>query len=184
MFSVAAPIDLAVTTSLYALATASPVFSFLAVFVAQWLPYCAIIFVVLYEFVVDEDERTVIPARLRHIFIPVLAALLLVVGMKFFIHEPRPFVGEMGITPLVSVVDPFRSFPSAHAAVFSALFGALFVYRVSFWKWYGVIALAVAAGRIATGVHWASDVFFGLLLGFVVAFVWGRVSIRRQEKNI
>lgn len=184
MLSFIASVDLSVTSALYALATASPVFSFLAVFAAQWLPYCAIIFLVVYEFVVDEDERTIIPARLRQLLAPVFMVLLLVVGMKLFIHEPRPFVGEMGIIPLVSVVDPFSSFPSAHAAVFSALFGALFAYRVSFWKWYGVIALVVGAGRIATGVHWPSDVLVGFLLGFFVALLWGRVSMSRQEKNI
>lgn len=184
MLSFIVSVDLSVTSALYALATSSPVFSLLAVFVAQWLPYCAIIFLVVYEFLVDDDPRTVVPARLRRVLLPVLLVWIIVVGMKLAIHEPRPFVGDLDIVPLVGVVDPFSSFPSAHAAIFAALFGSLLAFHVPFWRWYGLIALAVGVGRVMTGVHWPSDVLVGFFLGFVVSFSWGRVVMFQQEKNI
>jgi undecaprenyl-diphosphatase len=183
MFPALTAFDQSASLAITDLAVSSSFMSFVAIVCAQWLPYFAIMAVVVYEFMTDDDPATVIPERLRRIMLPVILAWVIVVGIKIFIHEPRPFVGELGIVPLVHVVDPFSSFPSAHSAVFAALFGAMLAVRFPYARYFGGVMLVVGFGRIAAGVHWPTDVFVGLLLGLLVGFFGAWFLTRWQTKK-
>ena len=154
----------------YHIAASSLPLSWVAIFLAQWLPYGAICFVVVHELFFEEEDKSFFQT-LKRFALPAFFAWIVVLFLKYFINEPRPFVGELGITPLVSVPDAFGSFPSAHATVFGALFGAMFYERFPYWRWYGLIAILVAIGRVACGVHWPSDVLVGLVWGGFVGYV-------------
>lgn len=181
MFTVLTQVDQSVLLVAYHIAASSPALAVLAAFLAQWLPYCAICFVIVYELFMEEGEKSFFQT-LRRFALPTFFAWVVVLLLKLFIHEPRPFVGELDIVPLVSVIDPFGSFPSAHATVFGSLFGAMFSERFRFWRAYGVIALLVALGRVATGVHWPSDVLVGLLWGAIVGF-FGAKYLEYRSRN-
>ena len=172
-------IDQSVLLALYHLAVSSPLFSLFAIVIAQWLPYVAFGFFVVYELFNADIDRGVFHA-FRFSFFPILVAWTITLLVKFFVNAPRPFVGDLDIAPLVFVPGLFDSFPSAHATVMGALFGAIFALRLRFWKWYGVIAILVALGRVAVGVHWPHDVLVGLLFGLLVGYVGARLLRGRQ----
>lgn len=93
------------------------------------------------------------------------------------------------------------SYPSGHASAGIAVFGALGVVAAALWPTRvgrGVAALAVAIGvaiglsRLSLGVHWASDVVGGWLLGTaitctagwaVLAVVSRQQAAQRSEKQ-
>lgn len=83
----------------------------------------------------------------------------------------RPFVVFHTIKKLI--VDPvtLHSFPSGHATVAAALATVVYMYDKKWGKFAWVLALAVALGRVASGVHYFSDVTAGLVLGWLGTLV-------------
>ena len=91
--------------------------------------------------------------------------------LSFLVYAPRPFA--LGLAPnlLDHVTD--SSFPSDHATVMAAVAVALLLGGRSLAGWLALVAtLAVGLGRVALGVHFASDIVAGMLLGAGVAFVF------------
>lgn len=88
--------------------------------------------------------------------------------LKALVGRERPDLDRM-------VAGNGPSFPSGHVMASVALWGllpmvvALFTRRRALW-WVSFVVsvgmiLAISASRVYLGVHWASDVFAGLLLG-------------------
>lgn len=175
-------IDTTLLLPLYHLAASSTFATWVTTVLAQWLPYGAGVFAFAFLFISEEEDRKLFQT-IRRVALPVLFAWVVVLIGKTILAEPRPFVSDLGITPLVAVLDPFGSFPSAHATFFGALFGALYAERFRFWKIYGLIAVLVSLGRVAAGVHWPSDVLVGLLWGVVIGFL-GAFFLRRIDGRI
>jgi undecaprenyl-diphosphatase len=94
---------------------------------------------------------------------------------RLYIHRPRPATANFPAPHAVSGVhETSWSFPSGHATGAAAarvcLGGLAAVSWRMWWPWLiGVLAaLAVAGSRLVLGVHWFSDVVFGL----AVAIPW------------
>ncbi len=174
-------IDAAILLPLYHFAASASFLTWITALLAQWLPYAAGVFAFAYLFVSEAEDRKLFQT-IRRVALPVILAWGSVWALKTLLAEPRPFL-SLGITPLVTIIDPFGSFPSAHAAFFGALFGALYAERFRFWKIYGLIAILVSLGRVAAGVHWPSDVLVGLLWGVAVGFL-GAFFLRRFDGRI
>lgn len=92
--------------------------------------------------------------------------------IKFLIHRPRPDVN------LALIQESGYSFPSGHAMGAVIFYGIVgyFIYKLCRKAWQKtVVSIATFAiifligfSRIYLGVHWASDVVAGWLLGFLV----------------
>lgn len=116
--------------------------------------------------------RAVVAAR---VFVAFLAASLVELAMKLWLPQV-PMSEEAGRTtdfsPLVNVNYPYP-YPSGHMLRAAFLLGAVFLL----WKnclartLILTILVGMALSRIYLGVHWASDVIGGALLG-LGALVW------------
>jgi undecaprenyl-diphosphatase len=79
--------------------------------------------------------------------------------------RPRPFMAHAGAVDLLTAPNPDPSFPSDHAAVaFAIAVAVLFVSR-RVGLLFLTAAAAIAASRVALGVHYPSDVIAGALVG-------------------
>lgn len=86
------------------------------------------------------------------------------------IHRVRPF--ELGGIPELIFHRPTYSFPSDHAA-------ALFAVTASFWfsgnkklsYFVLILAVVICVFRVATGLHWPSDILAGAALGILAGWL-------------
>ena len=150
----------------------------LAIFSATVLPivalWGAIVFVILHH---DKDFLKLSPIKKLQrkmteflmVFGSTLATWTLVEILKSIIAAPRPFLYFHDINPLF-VYGGYDSFPSGHAAFFSALATALCLYHPRMGTLYFLLALAIGVGRIVSGIHFPLDVLAGFAIGVVVTF--------------
>jgi len=110
------------------------------------------------------------PAALAELGVVALA--MLVLAIKFTIRRRRP-EGEWGAIYRSS--DP-HSFPSGHAARAAMLAVVAFGFQFTgLGIMLAVWAVLVSLARVATGVHYLSDVIAGLILGSL--FGWLMVAL-------
>ena len=127
---------------------------------------------------------------LRNMAILSLGALLfvgiIVACLKFFIHEPRPYVTLSNVHQLILENDPF-SFPSGHTASTWAVVTFLVLNMKELTKkYYKVIdvaliifAIVIPFSRMYVGVHYPFDVFVGFIIG-----ICGALVINRYKQEI
>ena len=113
--------------------------------------------------------------RTSRSLIPVVAYLggeFQVFAIRSFIHRHRPPTADFPATGAVNGVhETSYSFPSGHSVAVTAVLFALLgcvalTYRI-WWPWLVALvgSVFVIDTRLVLGVHWFSDVTFGLLLG-------------------
>lgn len=93
-------------------------------------------------------------------------------GIKQFIERPRPFENPVTATWLRKIGTAHGpSFPSNHTAnTFAAAVVLSWYFRRGRALFY-TLAIAVAISRVALGVHYPSDVFAGMILGYIVGLL-------------
>jgi undecaprenyl-diphosphatase len=102
------------------------------------------------------------------LFASIAVLAVVVMTVKFLVRRRRP-EGEWG--GIYRSTDP-HSFPSGHAArafliaVLAAGLGPWWLALI-LWIWAPLVALA----RVAMGVHYASDIAAGVLLGLVMGLI-------------
>ncbi len=99
-----------------------------------------------------------------------------IIGYVYF--RARPFVA-FDFEPLVHIAPSIKSFPSDHTTISFALATTIWVYH----KRWGALAvglgLLVGIGRMLAGVHYATDIAGGIVVGTIGAYVihllWQRI---------
>lgn len=103
-----------------------------------------------------------------------LGFLVTNVILKNWVCRPRPYTVIPELHALVTAAD--WSFPSGHSTSSIAAATAMY-YRMP--RYFGVPALALAIliclSRLYVGVHYPTDVLFGILAGLVSA--WGALQV-------
>lgn len=88
--------------------------------------------------------------------------------IHFFFFRSRPFEA-LGLEGLLKVEGP--AFPSAHASFLFALAFVLWLFNRR-WGWAFIIASLInGLARIASGVHWVTDVAAGFLVALLAVFL-------------
>jgi len=96
--------------------------------------------------------------------------------IKYSVHRSRPYTGDPPNgwdEPSFSLSDDYLSFPSGHsttAFAVAAVFASQYKDRFLPILYYSIAALT-AVSRINNNEHWASDVFFGSVIGYCTAKV-------------
>jgi undecaprenyl-diphosphatase len=105
-------------------------------------------------------------------------ALLIAQVVSRVVDRPRPFVSDPGGLHVFGhhAADP--GFPSEHATAAFAIGVALLLRNRVWGAVVLVLATVLAAGRVAMGIHFPSDVVGGALLGAVVALGLHRARAR------
>ncbi|RVU82784.1 phosphatase PAP2 family protein [Leucothrix sargassi] len=117
----------------------------------------------------------------RALIICVVLALIANYGLKYGFDIARPnHVLSADQFNLIGVDIQSPSFPSGHTLTIFAVLGL-----VGFWNQVALtgrllfaLAVLIALSRIALGVHWPSDIVFGALVGWLVA--WSAVVLNQR----
>jgi undecaprenyl-diphosphatase len=88
---------------------------------------------------------------------------------KPLIARSRPSRGALPAWRRLSAPPSSSSFPSGHSVSAAAFVTAVTMEFPAAGAVLAPLAVAVAYSRVHTGVHWASDVFGGLVLGSGIA---------------
>lgn len=116
--------------------------------------------------------------------------LIINVVLKVLVARPRPFVVNELITPLITNVSPYRSFPSGHS-------GGSFAAMFALYKWVPkkigipalILAAMVALSRLYVGVHYPTDIIGGCIIGFICSVLayhvvkWAMKKIGEKKIN-
>ncbi|MDP3793334.1 MAG: phosphatase PAP2 family protein, partial [Candidatus Uhrbacteria bacterium] len=141
----------------------SPAGQGFVVFCARWLIF---VFVVLVAATGIPKQNKVLRYAAYEAACAAILALFIAKILSHGIGRLRPFlVGEsvLFIPPPLSVF----AFPSSHASVAFAIAGALAYGNPTLGIIGFIMAFFIAFGRVASGVHYPSDVFGGLIVGLI-----------------
>ena len=149
---------------------------FLDKFLAEYLTYCLpLILIVLWFWPVSptasrggsKDAKKV---ALRALFSAILAWPIFSLIIGKLVDRPRPF-DVSGVQELI-FHRPTYSFPSDHAA---ALFAVAMSFYFSGYKKMAILMLAIALVvsffRVATGLHFPTDILAGAAIGIFAAYL-------------
>lgn len=105
---------------------------------------------------------------LQYSFGVAILSRLVVECVYVFYKRPRPSRVD-GIDPLFINTNP--SFPSGHAAFFSALATALILLETPYAVVFFVATLIMCIARVAAGVHFFTDIIGGFVVGVGTTFI-------------
>ncbi|MFQ5577690.1 MAG: phosphatase PAP2 family protein [Anaerolineae bacterium] len=114
-------------------------------------------------------NRPALRSAVFAVLLSLLAAFLVVVGIKYTLRRQRP----RDPTGFISIKFDKYSFPSGHSARMSTLAVAVLLFNWPLGLGLAALALVVAAARVAIGIHYLGDVLVGLAIGGGVAAAVG-----------
>ncbi len=155
--------DQAIVSFLQSMALSSSVATWLAIFAARYLIFVLLLAIPLL-WKKGKQGKHAISELLWAGGVSILTTTLI----SHLIARPRPFtVSGNGILHLIP--EPFNfSFPSGHTAVAFTVAAILLSFDRRLGSMAFAIAILVALGRVAVGVHYPSDIFGGMLVAAVV----------------
>ena len=160
--------DIAFFHALNNFAASAPSLSAVAVFCAETLGYLLIV-LLGYSLFTHEDKRR----GTKEIVVMLTTALfawILAHAIKYFYYTPRPFVALQDVEMLFPQ-EANGAFPSGHATFFSALAMAMYFYHKKLAYFLGIGAIIIGIARVASGVHYPTDILAGFVLGGFIAWV-------------
>lgn len=161
--------DESILRGFYLLAEEDELIGQIAFYTAQYLGHALLVFLIAYLF----THKKGLSEGFRDVFV-VLTTAAIAWGATYILKDifadPRPFLILTDIVPRVEV-NMFDSLPSGHATFFAALATSMFFYHRFIGLFFFAAALVIGWARIATGVHWPSDILAGYVVGISIGIV-------------
>lgn len=159
--------ELPMVLGLTGVAASNGVLSALAVVLAQYGPEIMALAMAVLFFAAPKRNLDLRRAVIYGAGAAVLA-LVVSLGLGAVVFRARPEYAYPHVVHALVAHANDSSFPSDHAAVAFALAVALFYAGGVAWPFLAV-AVLVALGRVAVGVHWPTDVLAGAAVGALSA---------------
>lgn len=176
--------ELDIVSNIQRVAVSSPVLIAVAVFCARWLVFGFALFgAVLLTRPRKQDRHAVQEAAWSAALALIATAVIAALGGR-----ARPYLAPFDASAPVTLLipPPFNSsFPSGHMAVSFAVAAAILYANRRAGLLALLLALFVAAGRMAVGVHYPTDILGGIIVG-ILCFVLVRLfhgQIRTRDIN-
>ena len=99
--------------------------------------------------------------------------------IRFFHPRLRPFMADH-MHQLIT--EQGSSFPSGHAAFFFALSAIMFSWDKRLGMFFFAASLVMGIARVASGVHYPSDIIGGMIVGIVSAWIIMRAMPVSKKK--
>ncbi|HEY4475876.1 MAG TPA: phosphatase PAP2 family protein [Candidatus Paceibacterota bacterium] len=173
-------VDSAVFQAIFGLAHRVPIFDFLGVFFARYLPYLLIAGFLIGIFF-ERGWKLRFHAFASGVLSVILSNGIIVELIRFLYYRPRPAL-VLAIEPLIAT-PVVSSFPSGHAAAFFALAVTVFFLSRRLGIWFLAVAALVAVARVFVGVHWPFDIIAGALVGVASALAVNKILPKNSEKH-
>ena len=162
---------------LYNLAHKSPFFDWVFSFFAIYFPIFVLIFALLFllmhhDILASKNSFKIFSQKIKEIFFVSLSVFLAWISsifLKIIFHTPRPFTEFSNVAPFIRPTD--YSFPSGHAALFTAVSVAIFLYHKKIGYIFMFFAFFICISRIIIGVHFPIDILGGILIGFFISYI-------------
>lgn len=133
---------------------------------AEYLIYAVPLILIIFWFISQQGQK----AALKATFAGLLAWLVFANLIGKIINRPRPFAAD-GVHELF-FHRPNYSFPSDHTAFLFALSASF--YFTGYKKMailFLILAVLIGAFRIASAIHYPTDIIAGAILGILIAFL-------------
>jgi undecaprenyl-diphosphatase len=160
--------DIPLFNLIHGLANKRWLFDWLGIFFAEYLGYF-LIFAAALLLLKEKNWKQRIYFFSLAVLPVILSRGIITEVIRFFYERPRPFL-FFDIQPLIDHAST-GSFPSGHAAAFSALALAIFYLNRQWGRRFLALVLLMGLARIFVGVHWPSDILAGAAIGLLSAFL-------------
>jgi undecaprenyl-diphosphatase len=150
-------------------------FDVLVIFLADYLGYILVSILILFLIL---DFRKFREMVIKAFISALISRFLIVEIIRFFWYRPRPFLIENNVNLLI--FHNAASFPSGHAAFFFALSFIIYFYNKKIGLFFLLSTFLISLARVAAGIHWPSDIFFGALIGFFISLFFNKFLFSRN----
>jgi len=155
-------------------------FNFFVVSLAVYLPW-AVGFAAFLLIVGEKGRRERLYGLLFTLLVILVSRGIVGEALKFFVGRARPYE-LLGFEPLFTASG--TSFPSGHALFLFALAFAVWRVRREWAGWFFAAAALNALARIASGVHWPSDIVAGALIAWGVYFAMAKLMKPGEPSSV
>ncbi|MDO8557753.1 MAG: phosphatase PAP2 family protein [bacterium] len=178
--------DTSIVLALHNLADRSALANILVIFFGSWLQYAVVGALLLRPWLgkrrmPGDEERTRLMAW-GSIATALISRLALTELVRFFYNRPRPFVA-LHFIPLIAH-ETSASFPSGHAAFFFGIAWFVYFRNRRLGVYFFISAALIGIARIAAGIHYPTDIFGGIAVGLLSAWIAGLVIERTKLKTL
>jgi len=135
----------------------------LGIFFARYSGYALILILLLFSV---RNYRKYWPMVVGAFSAAIVSRFIITEIIRFFWPRLRPFV-ENQANLIISQSSAEPSFPSGHASFYFTISAVVYFYNKKLGIIFFAVSVFMGLARIFVGVHWPSDILFGVLVGIL-----------------